>query len=553
MRHARPASIGIALAFVLVGASCAGSSRPPPAPPPSGPADGEAADAWWNGAVFYEVFVRSFKDSDGDGKGDLAGLVEKLDYLNDGDPATDTDLGVDALWLMPVFESPSTHGYDVTDYEAIERDYGTSADMDALLAAAHRRGMKVIVDLVLNHTSDQHPWFVDSASSPTSAHRDWYVWSGTDPGWKQPWDLYGSSSTWHPLNGAFYYGVFWSGMPDLSWTTPAVAAELERIAGGWLSRGVDGFRLDAVRYLVETGGGAGQADTAPTLAALRAFYAHARSVRPDAALVGEAWAETPVIARYYGSTAAVPGGDVLPLLFDFPLAGAILAGVQGGSAAGIASKLAEVRQTYPRGAADAPFLTNHDQRRAATVLGAPERLRNAAAIYLLLPGAPFIYYGEELGQQNGTDSSDEWKRTPMAWDGSVGGGFTSGTPWWAFGPGRDANNVAAETGDPGSLLSRYRTLIRARKVSAALRRGDLALLTGATGLQPVLAYLLTAPEEVVLVVHNLTDATATAGPFAAPGAAAEAVFADPGASVTAADGGWTTTLPPRASAAWRLR
>ena len=387
MRRSTLASIGLPLLLAL--AACQGHAHPPPPVVPPAPADGVAADAWWNGAVFYEVFVRSFADSDGDGKGDLRGLLAKLDYLNDGDPATTADLGVDALWLMPVFESPSYHGYDVVDYETVARDYGTNADLDALVAAAHARGMKVIVDLVLNHTSSQHPWFVDSASSPASPRRDWYVWSPNDPGWRQPWDPFGSSSTWHLLNGAWYYGVFWSGMPDLNWRSAAVREEMDRIARSWLSRGVDGFRLDAVRYLVETGGGVGQADTSETMSALRDLYAHARSVRPDAVLVGEAWTDTPIIARYYGSTSAVPGGDVLPLLFDFPLADAILAGVSAGNAAGIAGKLAEVRQTYPRGAADAPFLTNHDQQRVATRLASAARLRNAAAIYLLLPGSPF--------------------------------------------------------------------------------------------------------------------------------------------------------------------
>lgn len=543
----------VALALALVLSSCGGHSRAPAAANPVGPAGGSAADAWWNGAVFYEVFVRSFKDSDGDGKGDLRGLLEKLDYLNDGDPATGSDLGVDAIWLMPVFESPSYHGYDVVDYEAIEQDYGTSADMDALLAAAHARGMKVIVDLVVNHTSSRHPWFLDSASSPASAKRAWYPWSPSDPGWKQPWDPYGSSTTWHPLGGAYYYGVFWSGMPDLDWRTPEVREEMKRILGAWLARGVDGFRLDAVRYLVETGGGSGQADTPETLAALRELYARARSVSPQAALVGEAWAETPVIARYYGSTAAVPGGDVLPLLFDFPLAEAILQGVSSGNAAGIAAKLAEVRQTYPRGAADAPFLTNHDQQRAATRLGSAARMRNAAAIYLTLPGSPFLYYGEEVGQWNGPGAADEWKRTPMAWDGTAGGGFSTGTPWWPFAPGQETANVAAQTADAASLLSRYRALIRARKASAALRRGDLVLLTGASGLQPVLAYLLVAPGDTVLVAHNLTDGVATASALAAGGSAAELVFGEAGASARGANGQWTITLPPRASGVWRLR
>src|SRR5512143_2767539 len=173
-----PRRAAVTLLGTLLAAACAA-----PRPPPAAGAPAPAATPWWQGAVFYEVFVRSFQDSDGDGKGDLRGLIARLDYLNDGDPATDRDLGVDALWLMPVFASPSYHGYDVTDYERVNPDYGTGQDLDRLLAEAHRRGLKVILDLVLNHTSDQHPWFRESASSPTSPRRDWYLWSRTEPGW----------------------------------------------------------------------------------------------------------------------------------------------------------------------------------------------------------------------------------------------------------------------------------------------------------------------------------------------------------------------------------
>jgi glycosidase len=548
MRQARWTSIGTALAL----AACTGHAPPTPAPPPPASTDGVPADAWWNGAVFYEVFVRSFKDSNGDGIGDLAGLLEKLDYLNDGDPSTDADLGVDAIWLMPVFESPSYHGYDVVDYEAVERDYGTSADLEALLAAAHARGMKVIVDLVLNHTSDEHPWFVESAASPSSPRRDWYVWRGASPRWTQPWNAQGE--TWHARKGAYYYGLFWSGMPDLNYRTAAVRAEAKRIAAHWLRRGVDGFRLDAVRHLYETGPGGGQSDAPETFAFLRDLAAHVRAERTDAVLVGEVWADTATIAPYYGSTAAVPGGDVLPLLFDFPLAEAIASGVRAGDAAAIAAKLGEVARTYPRGAADAPFLGNHDQVRLATRLeDDAARLRLAASILLTLPGSPFLYYGEEIGMQNGPGGSDERKRTPMAWDRSAGGGFTTGKPWCDLAPGRSTANVAAQSGDPGSLLSRHRALVRVRRASAALRRGALSLFPGAPGGARVLVFARSVEGETVLVAHNLAGEAATAGPVAAGGSAAEPLLADPGAAATAGPGGWTVALPARGSAVWRIR
>src|SRR5438876_111505 len=269
---------------------------------------------WARGAVFYEVFVRSFADSNGDGIGDFNGLISKLDYLNDGDPATTTDLGVDGIWLMPVFESPSYHGYDTTDYEKIEHDYGTNADFQRFLDEAHKRGIRVIVDFVMNHTSSEHPWFIDSAASPTSLRRDWYVWQLQDPGWKQPW---GGDPSWHFRNDAYYYGVFWSGMPDLNYRTPAVKAEMFRLGRYWLSQGVDGYRLDATRYLIEDGPGAGQADTPETHQLLKDFSADVRSVRPDAVLVAENTVDTQTLATYFADG---------PMNFNFPLASAIVEG-----------------------------------------------------------------------------------------------------------------------------------------------------------------------------------------------------------------------------------
>jgi len=543
MTRSRP----LALAALL--AACA-TSGPPPSPPPW-PADPPAyapAEGWWREAVFYEVFVRSFKDSNGDGKGDLRGLIQQLDYLNDGDPATTSDLGVDALWLMPVFASPSYHGYDTRDYEAVEADYGTPDDFRDLMVEAHRRGLKVIVDLVLNHTSVQHPWFRAAASSPTDPRRDWYVWSPVDPGWTQPWNA--AQTTWYPAGGAWYYGVFWSGMPDLNWKNPAVAAEAARLARLWLDRGVDGFRLDAVRYLTEDGAGQ-QADRPGTHAALKAFAAAVRAHKPSATLVGEAWADTLTISDYYGDTATVPGGDELPLLFDFPLADQLVKGVLAGSAEGIDATLRDVLATYPAGAADAPFLTNHDQVRVATVLeGSQERLKLAAAILLTLPGAPFLYYGEEVGLPNRGDGNDESKRTPMPWDGTPGRGFTTGNPWYAFSDLSAGGTVASQTGDPASLLSRYRQLIRVRQGSAALRRGATAPLT--TGSPALLAFTRTSGAETVLVVHNLSAAPATAAALAAPGATATPLYQGAGATIARAAGAWSVTLPARASGAWRL-
>jgi len=530
--------------LALAAALACSASRPAPVRSPGD----RSLQTWANGAVFYEVFVRSFQDSNGDGKGDLKGLISRLDYLNDGNPATATDLGVDALWLMPVFASPSYHGYDTTDYETISRDYGTNADFEQLITEAHRRGIKIVIDLVLNHTGVGHPWFRESASSPSSPKRDWYVWSTTELHWGQPWNS--AAETWHERRGVWYYGLFWGGMPDLNYRTAAVREEMKRIAALWLSRGVDGFRLDAARYLVEDGPGPGQADTPETHAFWKEFAARVRSVKPDAPLIGENWSDTELIAPYYGDTSAVPGGDELPLNFDFPLASQIVQGVLGGSADGIAAKLEEVKRTYPPGATDVPFLTNHDQRRVASELrNDPDKLRTAAAVLLTLPGTPFLYYGEEVGLQNGPETADEDKRTPMPWDSSQGGGFTTAEPWHDFAPGRETANVAAQTGDPGSLLSRYRNLIRARHASAALSRGALEVLSGSG---PLLAFLRREGTERVLVVHNLGGQPQVAT-LTVAAAGFDPLFVDSGVALEVAGGSARASVPAHASGVFRMR
>ena len=514
--------VAVALLCVI---SCASAGKRRAAAPPA-----QWNHEWARGAVFYEIFVRSFADSDGDGIGDFNGMTAKLDYL-DG-------LGIDGIWLMPMFESTSYHGYDTTDYDHVERDYGTEADFQRFLEEAHKRDIRVIVDLVLNHTSVEHPWFVESASSTTSPKRGWYVWSATDPGWKQPWG--GNDPSWHFRNGAWYYGAFWSGMPDVNYENAEAKAEMFRITRHWLTRGVDGYRLDATRYLVETGPGeTGQADTPGTYRVLQELSRDVRNLKPEAVLVAENTVDTATMATYF---------DSMPMNFNFPLAGAIVEGVKNGSSTGIQKVFADMQRLYPRGIIDAPFLTNHDHTRVATVLGRHSaKLRSAAAILLTLPGMPFVYYGEEVGMQNGPASNDEAKRTPMPWTPS--GGFTTGTPWHAYAPGLAAENVASQTNDPGSLLSHYRKWIAARKGSAALSKGDLRPL--ATDAQ-VLAFVREAGDERVLVVHNMTDGTVNAGPFAIEGGGTPELIAGTG-DLAGEAGAWRLALPPRGSVAWRLR
>lgn len=505
---------------------------------------------WARGAAFYEIFVRSFADSDGDGIGDLRGLTSRLDYLNDGDPSTTSDLGIEGIWLMPVFASPSYHGYDTVDYYAINPQYGTTADFDTLIAAAHARGIRVIVDLVINHTSSRHPWFVESSSSPRAPKHDWYVWRADDPGWRQPW---GGGPTWHEMNGAYFYGIFSGGMPDLNLEDASVRAEVRAIASFWLERGVDGFRLDAARHLIEDGPGELQCNTPGTHAFWKEFAAHVRAIAPEALLVGENWTSTENIAPYFGSTATVAGGDELPMSFNFPLAGSILQAVRTRDAAPVVATLDAVARLYPAGVLDGTFITNHDTPRVATELGSdPAKLRSAAALLLTLPGSPFLYYGEEVGLSGG--KPDPNIRTPMPWnDREAGGGFTTGTPWRPFATGREHANVAAQSRDPGSLLAHYRRLVHLRASSPALRRGTIAVLDPGAGNKQVLAFIREAEGERMLVVHNLGASGASAGSWDLHARAAKLVHATVNGARVRVAGGIRATVPAAGSAIWRLR
>jgi glycosidase len=338
----------------------------------------------WHDRVFYEVFVRSFADADGDGMGDLAGLTARLDYLNDGDPATTDDLGVTGIWLMPVAEAASYHGYDVTDYTAIDRDYGDRAAMRALVEAAHDRGMLVIVDLVINHTSRDHPWFEDSRQ-PGSAHEDWYLWADERP------QVARSDGTrvWHEADGRFYYGYFWEGMPDLNLANPDVTAELDEVALFWLDDiGADGFRLDAAKHLIEDGDRLENVNG--TFDWLAGFRDRLHASHPEALILGEVFDATTVSSRY------VREGS-LDMTFDFGLASATITSLNARDAGLFTTAIREVAEAYPPDTL-ATFLTNHDQNRIASQLaGDPAALRVAAALLLTGPGVPFLYSGEASG------------------------------------------------------------------------------------------------------------------------------------------------------------
>ncbi len=452
-----------------------------------------AVDSWKRGAVCYEVFVRSFFDSDGDGIGDLNGLTAKLDYINDGDPGTASDLGARCVWLMPVAESPSYHGYEVTDYYRIERDYGTNDDFKRFVAEAHRRGIRVLVDLVLNHASSEHPYFQEALRDSASPYRSWFLWSPTHPGVKNPW----GGDNWHrsPVRDEYYYGFFWGGMPDLNYETPAVLEEAKKVATFWLTElGVDGFRLDAVKHLVELEQGRIVEHVPATHAALRAFAAHVRRVAPAAFTIGEVWDSIGAMLRYYP--------DQLDAYFAVEASDAIVESVRLGSAQSLLGPFLRLQRELPA-ERWAPFLKNHDQTRTLTALGGDVgKARVAATLLLTLPGLPFVYYGEEIGMTG--DKPDPRLRTPMQWAPERGAGFTEGQAWEPLQPDSLTTNVALQDADPASLLNRYRRLIHLRATNAALAGGELIPLRASN--DAVAAYLRRDGERAVLVVANLGTA-----------------------------------------------
>jgi alpha-amylase len=445
-----------------------------------------ASHPWWNDSVFYEIRVRSYYDSNGDGIGDFNGLTQRLDYLNDGDPSTTADLGITGIWLMPIYPSPSTHGYDVTDYCGVNPQLGSMDNFRRLVGEAHRRGIRVIIDLVLNHTSNQHPWFIQS-QGPQSPYRDWYVWADTDPGWKGPW----GNQVWYPLNGGHYYAYFWEGMPDLSYANPKVTAEMENVTRFWLEDvGIDGFRLDAIGALIEEG-----PVTVETKAShdwMASYFKFYKSIKPDAMTIGEVWR---------------PDADVIPwvagkqvdLAFEFDLAFAMIAGINEGNSARLLETLTKGTSRFPAGQYGT-FLTNHDMARVMTQVGGhPEKSKAAASLYLTLPGVPFVYYGEEIGLRD--VPPDVLDPSPMHWTGGPYAGFSDVAPWTPL-EVDPAFNVSAETGDPDSLLSHYRTLISLRNSHSALRTGKLFLPS--TSNQGLFACLRTTSDESILVLVNLT-------------------------------------------------
>lgn len=446
----------------------------------------EAETPWWQDVVFYEIFVRSFKDSDGDGIGDFQGIISMLDYLNDGDPETDDDLEIGAIWLMPMMPSPSYHGYDVTDYFRVNPEYGTQADFEAFLAACHERGIRVIIDLVVNHTSDQHPWFQTAKTSDAGFH-DWYVWSETDPGTLGPW----GQDPWHKAeNGKWYYGAFWGGMPDLNYHQPMVTKMMYQISKHWLDMGVDGFRVDAARYLYEEG--VAMQDHKKTIAWFQNWRAFIKPINPEAFTVGEVWADLQVTAKY-----SQPKG--LDSLFAFDLAEDIKGGVFAPSASRVIAAYQDALKAFPEGDFGS-FLSNHDQQRVASYYQEKwGKAKQAAFIYLTGPGIPFIYYGEEIGLTG--NKPDENLRTPMQWSTAAEAGFTTGTPWEPINADWPEKNVELQAADPESLFIWYRDLVNLRNDHPALRTGSYQAFISSC--RSVYATLRVADSEILITMVNI--------------------------------------------------
>lgn len=446
--------------------------------------DATLRGGWWRDAVFYEIFVRSFADADGDGVGDFRGLREALPYLS--------GLGVNAVWLMPIHPSPSYHGYDVTDDRAVKPQYGSLEDFRQFIDSARAQGVRVIIDFVMNHASREHPWFQDAVRDPKSPHRDDFVFKDApDERWKRPWD---GGSVWYPAKDGVYYGLFWEGMPDWNLRNPDVEAHMIESMRFWLRLGVAGFRVDAARHLFESDDGV-LVDQPENHAFMKRVRAALEPEFPEMLLVAEAWSDTETVAAYYGQ------GDEFHLAFSFDLAAAVKTSVNDGNRADLNQALARAQKAYVDRAFEAPFLANHDMQRVMRSFGGDaQKAKLAASALMALPGTPFLYYGEELGMQGGPSSKDEDKRTPFPW-GESSGVVAS---WYPFDEKPEVS-LEVQRGQAESIYETYRRLIETRKNEPALRRGEVVLVPIRGGGRGTVAVLRRLKEDSVLFVANFAD------------------------------------------------
>ncbi len=477
---------------------------------------------WWQRGVIYQIYPRSFQDSNGDGIGDLPGIIERLDHV--------VTLGIDAIWISPIYPSPmADFGYDVAEYCDVAGIFGNLADFDRLIAEAHSRGLRLILDFVPNHSSNQHPWFLESRSSRDNQKRDWYIWRDAGPGGAPPnnWLSHfgGPAWEWDEATKQYYYHSFLKEQPDLNWRNPAVKQAMYAVLRFWLDRGADGFRVDVLWLLIKDDqfrdnpvnpgyvpGDSSHNRLLPLYTAdrpeIHAIVAEMRRVvdtYPGRVLIGEIYLPIEQLVIYYGRDLT---GAHLP--FNFQLL------QTAWNAASIAQIVEEYEAALPQGAWPNWMLGNHDKPRIASKIGAAQA-RVAAMLLLTLRGTPTIYYGEEIGMKDvpialeqaedpaeknepGLGLGRDPERTPMPWDGSPLAGFTSGEPWLPLGTDHASANVAAMRSSPGSILNLYRRLIELRRNTPVLTQGRIAAV-GVHG--KVLRYERCQGDERLAIVLNL--------------------------------------------------
>jgi len=436
--------------------------------------------------IVYEVFVQSFRDSNNDGIGDLQGLISKLDYIK--------ELGVTAVWITPVHPSPSYHKYDVTDYYGIHPDYGTMEDMDRLIVELHRRDMKLIMDLVINHTSALHPWFIESSSSDSNAYHDYYVWKDyetvQDEINKKTTTFDSDNITqWHPgeKKKDHYYGFFWKGMPDLNFDNPKVREEIYKITTFWIEKGVDGFRLDAARHIYPDD----RMDD--TRQFWEEFTSKMKAIKPDIKIIGEVWSDPKTLSGLFKG---------LPSLFNFELTKAIPEAINHGDAKKLIEVYSTIASAYQESDVpyeDAILLCNHDMNRIRSSLhGDIEKSKLAASILMSLPGTPYIYYGEEIGML-GT-KPDEHIREPFLWGDDNFQNTSWLKPIHSLPP--SVQPLSDQLQDENSLYTHYRKLIKFRKDHPEIAKGKIEFMPADSH---VLMYKIITGKQQYLAVHNLGD------------------------------------------------
>jgi maltose alpha-D-glucosyltransferase/alpha-amylase len=492
---------------------------------------------WYKDAVFYEVYVRAFRDSKGDGHGDLLGLIEKLDYIK--------DLGVDCIWLLPIYPSPlNDDGYDIADFYGVHPDYGVIDDFKKLVAEAHARDIRVIADLVLNHTSDQHPWFQAARENRESPYRDYYVWSDTNKKYADTriifTDTEPSNWSWDEAAGQFYWHRFFSSQPDLNYDNPAVREEMKKVARFWLEMGIDGFRADAVPYLIEREDTSNE-NLPETHAYLKEFRAFIDENYPGKVLLCEAnmWPED--VRPYFGDPSQ-PDGVEFHMGFHFPIMPRIFMALKKGDVRDMIGILART-PPIPDECQWCTFLRNHDEltlemvteeerqwmweqyapdprmklnlgirRRLAPLLDNDRRkIEVANSMLFTLTGSPIIYYGDEIGMGDNIWLDDRnGVRTPMQWNSDPSSGFSNTLPDRFYAPVIDESpyhpdnvNVESQQANPNSLFNSIKKMIAVRKQHQSFGRGNFRWLD--TGTTSVAAYFREYENERILIINNLSN------------------------------------------------